>query len=219
MAETEQVKPLAPAAFQIRSDAEETMPVQLKTRRRNCINCCGCITAMLLIVAVTVLVLALTVFHIKDPVIKMNRVLVQRLELAHGTLRKDVNVTLLAEVAVKNPNAASFKFKKGTTTIYYGGAVVGEANTPPGTAKARRTLHMNVTVDLIPAKLLAVPRFSSDIRSAGALNLTSSTIISGKVRILRTFKKYIVVGVNCTVTYNLASREIHGGDCKPHLSI
>ncbi|CAK7335619.1 unnamed protein product [Dovyalis caffra] len=180
MAETEQAKPLAPAAFQIRSDEEEIRSKQSKTRRRNCIKCCGCITAIFLILATTIVVLVLTVFDVKDPVINMNKLVVLRLELANGTLRTDVNVTLLADVSVKNPNAASFKFNNGTTTVYYGGKMVGEANTPPGKAKARRTLHMNVTVDLIPEKLLAVGSLMSDISSAGALTMSSNTIIGGK---------------------------------------
>ncbi|KAJ6415119.1 hypothetical protein OIU84_004005 [Salix udensis] len=211
MAETEQVKPLAPAAFQIRSDEEETMPVQSNTRRRNCVNCCGCLAAILSILAVTVIVLVLTVFHVRDPVI---RVFLQRLELANGTLPKEENVTLVADVSVRNPNAAAYRFKNGTTTIYYGGVVVGEANTPPGMAKARRTLHMNVTVDLTPAKLLI-----SDISSARALNMSCRTIISGKVRILGIVKKYIEVRVNCTMTYSSATRAIQGGNCKPFPSI
>ena len=97
--------------------------------------------------------------------------------------------------------------------------MVGEANTPPGKAKARRTLHMNVTVDLIPSKLLAVPGLMSDIVSVGKLNVSSYTVIGGKVRILQIIKKYIVVRVNCTMTYNFASQAIQGGHCKPHLSI
>ncbi|KAJ6701790.1 LATE EMBRYOGENESIS ABUNDANT PROTEIN [Salix koriyanagi] len=219
MAEREQAKPLAPAAFQIRSDEDENMPAPAKSHRRNCIKCCGCITAIFLILATTIVVLVLTVFQVEDPVIRMNNVSVQRLEFANGTLRADVNVTLVADVSVKNPNAATFKFNNGTTTVYCGGMVVGEANTPPGKAKARRTLHMNVTVDLIPSKLLAVPGLMSDILSVRKLNVSSNTVIGGKVRILQIIKKYIVVRVNCTVTYNFASQAIQGGHCKPHLSI
>ncbi|KAG6788273.1 hypothetical protein POTOM_004335 [Populus tomentosa] len=211
MAETEQAKPLAPAAFRIRSVEEEDTPPLSKTHRRNCIKCCGCITAILLILATTIVVLVLTVFQVDDPVIKMNNVSVQRLELAKGTLRTDVNVTLLADVSVKNPNAAAFKFNNGATTVYCGGVMVGEATTPPGKAKARRTLHMNVTVDLIPNRLLGVPSLMSDMVSVGKLTMSSNTVIRGKVRILRIIKKYLVVRVNCTMTYNFTSQAIQGG--------
>ena len=219
MADTEQAKPFAPAAFRIRSVEEEDTPPLSKTHRRNCIKCCGCITAILLILATTIVVLVLTVFQVDDPVIKMNKVSVQRLELANGTLRPDVNVTLLADVSVKNPNAAAFKFNNGTTTVYCGGVMVGEANTPPGKAKARRTLHMNVTVDLIPNRLLGVPSLMSDMVSVGKLTMSSNTVIGGKVRILQIIKKYLVVRVNCTMTYNFTSQAIQGSNCKPHLRL
>ncbi|KAF2313393.1 hypothetical protein GH714_010740 [Hevea brasiliensis] len=134
MAETtEQAKPLAPSAFQSLSDEEEALSTQLKLHQRKCIKCCGCFIAFLLILAVTVLVLFFTVFHIKDPVVRMNTLTLdlEPLLLPNGSFssRTDTNVTLLADISVKNPNFASFKFNNGTTTVLYGGTVVGEART------------------------------------------------------------------------------------------
>ncbi|XP_021289571.1 uncharacterized protein LOC110420539 [Herrania umbratica] len=217
MADREQVKPLAPSAFQTRSDDEEALSMQLKLKKRRYIQCCGCVAALLLIQAVVILVLFFTVFRIQDPMIRLNSVTIQRLEFfQNGSLRTDVNVTLLADVSVKNPNVATFKFNNSTTLIYYGGRVVGEGDHLQGKAKPRRTLRRNVTVDIIPEKILAVPSLMSDIASQ-ALNISSYTRISGRVRILNIIKKNVVVKFNCTMTYRLSGQEFHGESCRPEL--
>ncbi|XVF51403.1 hypothetical protein PTKIN_Ptkin04bG0182600 [Pterospermum kingtungense] len=217
MAEHEQVKPLAPGAFQTRSDDEEALSTQSKLKKKRYIQCCGCVTALLLILAVVILVLFFTVFRIHDPKIRMNSVTIQQLELLpNGSLRTDVNVTLLADVSVKNPNVATFKFNNSTTLIYYGGKVVGEAYHIQGRVKARRTLRRNVTVAIVPDKILAVPSLISDINS-GALNISSYTNVLGRVKILSIIKKNVVVKVNCSMTYRISGGDFHGEGCKPEL--
>ncbi|KAE8717183.1 hypothetical protein F3Y22_tig00110057pilonHSYRG00129 [Hibiscus syriacus] len=189
MAEHEQVKPLAPAALRARSDDHEAaLSTKSNRRKKFCIQCCGCIAALSLILAVVIIVLFFTVFYIHDPRIKMNSVTIQRLEIVNGTLRPDVNVTLLADVSVKNRNVATFKFNNSTTLVYYGGTVIGEAIHLRGEAKARSTLRRNVTVELVPEKIMAVPSFMSDIKS-GALNISSYSRISGRVKIMKIIKK------------------------------
>ncbi|KAJ9148000.1 hypothetical protein P3X46_030099 [Hevea brasiliensis] len=219
MAETtEQAKPLAASAFQSLSDEEEALSTQLKLHQRKCIKCCGCFIAFLLILAVTVLVLFFTVFHIKDPVVRMNTLTLdlEPLLLPNGSFsfRTDANVTLLADISLKNPNFASFKFNNGTTTVLYGGTVVGEARTPSEKAKARRTIHMNVTVNMIPEKILEVASWVKDAIS-GSLTVSTSTVIDGKVKILNIIKKHLAVEVNCTIKYHFLSQEIQE-NCRPH---
>uniref|UniRef100_F6HUN9 Late embryogenesis abundant protein LEA-2 subgroup domain-containing protein n=1 Tax=Vitis vinifera TaxID=29760 RepID=F6HUN9_VITVI len=181
MAEKDQSKPLAPAGYNLRSDEEEAMSRELKKLPpRKYIKCCGCITALILIQAVILLVLAFTIFRVKDPVIKMNGMRIGPLELEDST-----NLTLVADVSVKNPNVASFIFSNATTSITYNGTVIGQARTPPGKAKARRTLRMNVTVEIIPEKIMAVTR----LLSSRAINISSYTRIAGRVKIIKIIKK------------------------------
>ncbi|XP_050229550.1 uncharacterized protein LOC126678699 [Mercurialis annua] len=152
--------------------------------------------------------------HYNNPKINMNNVTLLQLELANGSLRNDTNVIFSVDVSIKNPNYASFKFGNGSSTVFYGGRKVGEAITPSGTAKARRTTHMNVTVNLVPEKMLEVPRLLEDVR-LGQLSMNSSTVISGKVKIVNIVKKYYVVEVNCSVTYDFSTLEIQQ-HCSPH---
>jgi hypothetical protein len=219
MAEKEQAKPLTPAfSNRIRSDEDEELSKQLKLRQRKYINCCGCVTAVFLLLAVTLLVLTFTVFHIKDPRLRMNAVTIQRLDRAAltGTPSQRANITLTADVSVKNPNVASFRYRNSTTTVYYRGEMVGEAQIPSGKAKARHTLRMNLTVDIITDRILAVPSLVNDL-SSGALAMSSYTKISGRVKILNIFKKKVVVQINCTMTYNVSGKGIQNQKCNPHV--
>lgn len=224
----EQVKPLAPAALYLfRSDEEvnnhksnsDSKSPSAARRRRSCIKCCGCALAILVIAAVTMIVLAFTVFHVEGPTVKMTSVAVDPLPTyPNGTIRTDANVTLVAGVSVKNPNVASFRFGNTTTTVSYGGEAVGEGLTPAGVARARRTATMNLTVEIAMAKILGSPGFLRDY-GAGALTMDSYTRIEGRVKILNVVKKKVVVKLNCTVTYNTKKQVIDRQNCKRHVSL
>lgn len=218
MAAKEQGKPLAPAnSYHPRSDEEEVIvSSHIKLYQRKYVMCCGCVSALFLIIAVTAIVLGFTVFHVKGPRIKMNDVTIQRLEITNGTLRSDTNVTLLADVSIKNPNVASFKYRNTTTRVYYNGNEVGQGRAPAGVAKARRTMRMNMTVDIVPGEISVVPGFMKEVAS-GKLTVSTYTKIQGKVKILMV-NKNVVVELNCSVTYNFASKGIER-DCKQRVSL
>ncbi|KAH7550195.1 hypothetical protein ACOSP7_024595 [Xanthoceras sorbifolium] len=227
MAEKDQVKPLTPAGHQPRSDGEddyEAMHAKSNNLRRKqlYIQCCGCLS-VLLIVPTVMIIVVLTVCHVKHPSLRMNSVSIQRpLEVVNGTTTtggRDQNLTLLVDFLVKNPNYASFKFRNATTVLYYGGTVVGEGQIPAGLqAKARRTIWINVTVDIIiPEKALLGGQ--SGIMSTGTLNLNMSsyTRIAGKVKMLNIIKKNMVLGLNCSFMYNVSGQAIQDNCSRQHV--
>ncbi|KAM5572316.1 hypothetical protein ABKV19_012399 [Rosa sericea] len=212
----EQVKPLAPSSrYSVRShDLEDDVPSLHITKfsQRN-YYCCGLAAAMFLILAVIAIVLGFTIFHVKGPRITMNGVTIEQLTItANGSLQTGSNITLLADVSIKNPNVASFKYENTTTLVYFNGTEVGEGRSPAGVAKARRTMRMNVTVDIVPAKILAVQEFFKE-SAEGVLTLTSFTRVHGKVKVVMV-KRNVVVELNCTMTYNFTSQGIQGDKCK-----
>ncbi|KAK6141060.1 hypothetical protein DH2020_025197 [Rehmannia glutinosa] len=211
---SDQVRPLAPSADRSTSSDDESATAVTKTRRRRWLKCCAFVAALLLIQATVVVILIFTVFKVKDPIIRMNDVTVQRLDLINGTTtpRPGSNMTLNADVSVKNPNYASFRYQNTTTTLYYRGAVIGEARGPPGRARARRTMRMNVTVDVITDRVLNQPDLGSDINS-GLITMSSYTVVGGRVKIF-VVKKHVTVRMNCSMTVNITSRVIQQQKCK-----
>ncbi|MBA0634315.1 hypothetical protein Godav_024878 [Gossypium davidsonii] len=223
MAEREQVKPFASVTLggvrsSSSSDDDEALSMEMQLRKRRYIQCCGCIAALFLILAVVVLVLSFTVFRIGDPLIRLNSLTIQSLDIStNGSLKTHVNLTLLVDVSVKNPNAATFKFDNGSTTIYYGGRVVGEGVHFQEKIKPRRTLRRNVTVEIDPVKFVDVPDFITDLMVAKRLNVSSHTRISGRVNIMNLVKKHVVVKFSCSMTVRFPSIGFHGEKCKPEL--
>ncbi|PON97738.1 Immunoglobulin-like fold containing protein [Trema orientale] len=221
MAEKEQVRPLASASpnNRFRSEEDDNLSIQLKLRRRKSYaKCCGCAAAIIVIIAVAMLILAFTVFHVRGPIVRMNSVTVDPLQIGNGTIRTGSNLTLVADVSVKNPNAASFRFGNTTTAVYYGGAAVGEGMNPAGLARARRTMRMNLTVEIVRARLMAAPGLMAEVGS-GSLTMDSYTKIEGRVKILNIVKKSVEVKLNCTLTYNFTSKGIERQKCIRHVSL
>ncbi|KAK8486775.1 hypothetical protein V6N13_073573 [Hibiscus sabdariffa] len=221
MAEQEQAKPFVLVAFGARSgDNDEAFSMQQFSEKRRSTLCIGFIAAVFLVLAIVVLTLFLTVFHIQDPIIRLNSMTIQSLEMSpKGTLRIDGSVKLLADVSVKNPNAASFKLDNGTVTVYYGGRVVGEGSYFPGKARPRRTLRRNVTVEIDPEEFLSDPGFVTDIIGSKGLNISSYTRISGRIDIMNIIKRNVLVKFNCSTTFRLSPSTggLHGDKCKPQL--
>ncbi|GFP94619.1 hypothetical protein PHJA_001606300 [Phtheirospermum japonicum] len=217
MAETpDQVRPLAPAADRpTSSDDDESAAPAKSLRRTRWLKCCAVAAALLLIQAAVVVALIFTVFRVKDPIIQMNGVTVERLDLVSGTTatpRPGSNMTLNADVSVKNPNFASFRYQNTTTAIYYRGAVIGEARGPPGRARARRTMRMNITVDVMTDRVMSQPGLGSDI-SSGLLTMSSYTVVGGRVKILM-MRRHVTVRMNCSMTVNVSSQALQQMRCR-----
>ncbi|KAK7831311.1 hypothetical protein CFP56_027479 [Quercus suber] len=80
----------------------------------------------LLILITTIVTLFLIFGVFKDPIIILNGVNISRLGLIYGTIPKPgVNISVLADVSIKNPNIVSFKYSNTITTLYYYAMVVG----------------------------------------------------------------------------------------------
>ncbi|KAK7349475.1 hypothetical protein VNO77_06869 [Canavalia gladiata] len=219
MAEREQVRPLAPSIDRPSSDEDDTTLHRTSPARTKFIKWWACPLAFLLLLAIIIIVLIFTVFHVKDPDIRMNGVKITKLELVNTlTPKPGANMSLIADVSVKNPNVASFRYSNTTTSLFYHGIMVGEARGPPGRAKAKRTIRMNVSIDVITDRIVSNPDFRTDFVS-GLLTMTSFSRVPGQVKILNLFKKHIVVKMNCTTTFNISTQGIQEQSCKRKVKI
>ncbi|XP_054785254.1 uncharacterized protein LOC129291757 [Prosopis cineraria] len=211
--EPEQAQPLAPTSA---AGSDEGA-------RRRRMKWCGCISlSLLLLVVVIIIILIFTVFKVKDPKVTMNQVKVTNLDLkvdAVPRLQIRGNMTLAVAMSIKNPNAVSFRFDNTTTTIDYHGTTVAEAYGPAGRAKARSTFPMNLTVDVMADRLMRSSDLFTDITGAGEMNMTSYSIVPGRVNIWNIVKKHVEVRMNCSLTIDINGQSVKDMNCKRQVKL
>lgn len=213
MAETEQARPLAQVEAHPSNDEEVSIK---KMRRKRKIKMCvyGNIAFTLLGIILNI-ILANTVFKVKDPKVTTNGITLTNLDfkvVQTSTLQVEMNMSMLVDMSIKNPNIASFKLGNSTTTVYYRGVAVADVLIPPGLVKARRTSRLNATLVIMADRLGSSPDLLADVRN-GEMNLSSYSVIPGRVKILF-IKKHVEVGMDCNVTVNIISRETQDMICK-----
>ncbi|EES01438.1 uncharacterized protein LOC8075542 [Sorghum bicolor] len=171
-------------------------------RKRRCLLwCCGCCATSVVLLGFTILVLALTVFKVHDPVLTLNLVTLEGVDGGLGPTAANpvsVNATLTADISIKNPNVASFAFDRSETDFYYGGETVGVAYAPEGEVGADRTARMNVTLDVLADRVS--PNANTTALIFGQVyNITSYTEINGRVDVLGIYKRDLDIKMNCTI--------------------
>ncbi|XP_072971760.1 late embryogenesis abundant protein At1g64065-like [Typha angustifolia] len=173
-------------------------------RRRFCLCCCGCFVTTVVLVGLTFLILSLTLFKVKDPTLTTNSITITgfAVELGNDVTNRpfSANVTLLADISIKNPNVASFRFRDSDTDFYFQGETVGVAHVPEGKVGADRTARMNVSVDVLIDRAAAEPNVTESFVFGGDVELTSYTDIFGRVNAFGIYKKDLEVVMNCSIT-------------------
>ncbi|TVU33376.1 hypothetical protein EJB05_25189, partial [Eragrostis curvula] len=176
----------------------------------------ACGVSSILIGAAT-LGVTLTVYRVRAPVMTMNAI---SLTDPTGAASPSASrLTVVADVSVRNPNAASLRYGATETRVYYRGRLVGQAAGPPGNAPARRTVRMNVTVAVAVGALLTEPGFLRDV-AAGAVEVATATRVRGRVAVLGgAVRRGVTLEMNCTATVAVADMSIRGQSCLQRVSL
>ncbi|KAL5716451.1 hypothetical protein ACHQM5_018139 [Ranunculus cassubicifolius] len=214
MAEENLTKPLPPPPGFIRRDEERGEFKKVRQNRYHRYRCAGFGIAGILVLGILITVLSLTVFRVKEPELVMKRITFPNFSIV--AIPATINV--VAEISLKNPNIASYRYQNSTTFVYYHGAQVGKGYLPPGIAKARRTQDMNLSMAVVTREVLGNTNFFNDFGS-GVLVLGSYTRLDGRVKILNIFKKHVAITMSCTFTANITSSEILDQMCKEKVLI
>ncbi|KAL9232903.1 hypothetical protein vseg_007965 [Gypsophila vaccaria] len=198
-------------AQSIEPDSNSTR--KLKPSRR----CCSllCLLGTIVTIITLIIILAFTVFKVKEPMMTLDSIRLGMDDVSGLVFMPGSNITMTVDATVKNRNVGDFKFSNTTSIIFYDGIMVGQAYGPPGVAPARRSMKMNIIVEIVMARLLKAPNITSDLGS-GLFTMDSYTRAVGKVKLI-IVKKSVVVEMNCTVTFNFTSQEIRDQQCKSHI--
>ncbi|KAJ6853908.1 harpin-induced protein [Iris pallida] len=177
-------------------------------RKRRVLLCCGgCCGATVLLLGFLLLILSFTVLKVRDPVLTMNSISIDNVNLGLGTWSHplSINATLTADISLKNPNVAAFSYDGSATEFRYYGQTVGVAYAPGGRVGADRTVRMNATLDVMVDRIGST-NATANVADGRKLNLTSYTDISGRVNVAGVYKRDLDVVLNCTMTLDLNSQ-------------
>ncbi|KAL7183707.1 hypothetical protein ACSBR2_025982 [Camellia fascicularis] len=155
------------------------------------------------------IVIGLTIMKVKNPKFRVRSATFETFNVATSSF----NMTMNAELGVKNPNFGPYKYRNTTVEFYYGVTLVGTAIVPKSKAGLLKTKKFNVAVNLIaPPSLQSDTKLASDI-SFGLLPLSSQSKLSGKVELMLIMKKKKSTQMSCTMNVNIKTQQLHDVMC------
>ncbi|MCD7456849.1 hypothetical protein HAX54_033332 [Datura stramonium] len=187
-------------------------PNYRSSKNRRARNCCFICLAVLVLLGLIFLILGLTVFKARKPVTTVNSVSLRDLDVSFDIARLQVllNVTVQADLSVRNPNRVGFKYDSTSAILQYKGKEIGDAPLPAGEIGPRETRPMNITLTVMVDRLLSGSGLYSDVMS-GALPLTTYVKLSGVVRVL--FKIHVKSTSTCDLFVDVLNRKLVNQTC------
>ncbi|KAF7138336.1 hypothetical protein RHSIM_Rhsim07G0009600 [Rhododendron simsii] len=181
--------------------------IRMKKRRKRL----AYIAAFAVFQTVVILVFALVVMRVRSPEVEIDTAEVVGLI---GGPSSHYNMTIAAQLKIKNKNFGDYKYERTAMNISHGGVTVGDGLILKGKADARDTETMLVT-----ARVSSVVALSGET-SSGILVLESKAALRGKVHLMKMWgmhfpmmKKRKVAEMNCVMGINLNSRVVQDMDC------
>ncbi|XP_022773307.1 late embryogenesis abundant protein At1g64065-like [Durio zibethinus] len=212
----QQMHPLAPANEHPRSDGESASLQLEELKRKKRIKYAVYIAAFVVFQTIVILVFALTVMRVKNPKVRIGRVTIETMETNNtGTAAAapSFDLKFIAQVTVKNTNFGHYRFDYSTLTFLYDGVIVGEAIIPKARARARSTKRLDVTVEVNSRALPSTTGLASEL-SSNILTLNSHAKLTGKVELMKLMKKRKSPEMNCTLTFDVSTRNLQDLNCK-----
>ncbi|KAA8539984.1 hypothetical protein F0562_026676 [Nyssa sinensis] len=148
---------------------EESQLKELRRRKR--MKCIVYVVAFAVFQTGIIMLFALTVMKIKTPKFRVRSATIA--PFVDPTSNGPFNITMNAELGVKNTNFGHYKFDSSNITFFSMGTPIGNAFIPNARARARSTKKFNVTIEL------TLPN------SSGVVPLTSQSTLRGKVELMK----------------------------------
>lgn len=160
------------------------------TGPRKGILICLCVSVGVFFLTVTILLL--TILKPKQPLLTSQPVLLENVV--------GFNVTLGITITIDNHrNYGSFHYNDSTTYIHYRGTMVGQAPMKEDTIPPRTKHNITTSVVVFANRLVLNPGFVGDLIT-GVFNVTSSTVLHGKVKVWKIVKKKATTNTTCDIS-------------------
>ncbi|CAB4310420.1 unnamed protein product [Prunus armeniaca] len=131
----------------------DKFPILVPKKMHN-MKCYAYIAAFAVFQTLVILAFGLFALPTETPTVRVRSVAIRSLDYCASD-EPFFNITLIAEVAVRNKNFGHFRFDPSTANVtYMGGVTVGNGDITKARASARKTRIMNVTIEVRSAGVL-----------------------------------------------------------------
>lgn len=179
-----------------------------KGRSRKCLKiCCGTTVALLVIFIIVSIVLYFTVFKPKDPTIIAHPTKLENLQV-QLLPNISINATLVLTLTIDNRNYGGFDFKDSIAYVYYRGMLIAEVPVEHSDVPARASFTMTTRANITGGQMATDPNFYNDI-GTGHLNFTSTSVMHGKVSVLKIVKVGAKVDNFCEISVDILTQEVY----------
>jgi len=184
---------------------EEAQSQSKELRRKKRIKIAAYVVAFVVFQSIVIAIFALTVLKVKTPKFRVRSATFDTFSVTGTSL----DVTMNAQLGVKNTNFGPYKYDNSTIIFYYRGVQVGSAFVPKSKANFKSTKKVNVNVSLSSTS----SELASDY-ATGIVPLSSESRLTGKVELMLVMKKKKATNMNCTMELNVASQQLQNVNCK-----
>lgn len=181
---------------------------------------CIALTVILVIIIIVLLVLYFTIYKPKDPKVQVPTMQLPSLYPAgYPSTITSVNLTLILQISMYNPNKATFYVQDGSTAcLYYYGALLGFTALPTGAIPAQSFITLSVGLTVQGSTPLQGSYLYGAV-SSGILQISTSVTIMGKVTTLNIFSHHSNVVSKCNINVSLNTRSIESYTCQKSFSL
>ncbi|KAL2635277.1 hypothetical protein R1flu_006756 [Riccia fluitans] len=180
------------------------------------VHWCAIFIGLIIVIAIIVVVLAFTVFRVRDPEVTINTI-----QLTNYVLKFPgpvLSFTLIVSVNVKNRNHASFNYRDSRAFVFYHGLNIGSAFISAGKVKASSTSTISSVVTIDASSFVGDPNLPTDL-SAGAVPFVVTTTLPGKIDVLNIVKHDATSTVKCSFSLFPQSASVGAFNCNSKLNL
>lgn len=159
-----------------------------------------------------ILLFTLTIMKVRTPRFRVLSATFDTFNVVRQPNNPSFDISMNAQVGVKNANFGRYKYQSTTITFLYRGSPVGGAVIPQSSVGWRSTKKFNVAVKLTSENLTSNSQLATDL-SANFLRLTSQAELTGKVALTFIFNKKKSTKMNCDMDVVLTTKQLVNISC------
>nr|GEU44168.1 late embryogenesis abundant protein, LEA-14 [Tanacetum cinerariifolium] len=152
-----------------------------KRKRRRCIIIWSSVLATFFTIALALLILGLTVFKAKKPVLTVDNVSLEDFDISINPLALQVslNISLGLDISIENPNKVGVKYKNSSAIVRYKGEDIGNVPVPAGKIGSDDKKLLNLTLTVYADRLVSNSEIYREILGVIYLALKKSKQLGG----------------------------------------